>query len=416
MSLVDPTAIETATDGPVVALGEWQSSKETYSLSDRDLRTLNSEINADRTRVGVEFNADGKARFSARQFVGVVGLPDGPTIQIEPKAAGSNLLYMLRYGQGVRATTIEQDTTLQTGESFVDALAALYLRELREIIRRGIHSEYQRHQATEQRLRGQLDVQRQLQRQGPIPTEFECEYDHLTADTVTNQAILYGAAVLIRLVHDDDLRRKLEWHTAQLRKDVTLRPVRPAELDRIEVTRLNEYYADILRLVEPILRQSYVENIQIGQRQSFSLLVNMNRVFEAVVERAIEAVAERRHLDAEGQARTRTLLHGKPTVTMYPDFVVSSSGQACLVGDAKWKTGTVRNSDLYQIVSYSLAHEAPGVLLYPAQQRNAERHYVIDGGSHIEVHELPTNADVNNYEEFVKAIESSLNEIVTGFR
>ncbi|TQR22388.1 hypothetical protein C9J85_12210 [Haloferax sp. wsp5] len=38
------------------------------------------------------------------------------------------------------------------------------------------HSEYQTVSSEEKQLRGRLDVQRQLQRQGPVPTKFECTY------------------------------------------------------------------------------------------------------------------------------------------------------------------------------------------------------------------------------------------------
>ncbi|PYZ03045.1 hypothetical protein C8039_12620 [Halogeometricum sp. wsp3] len=117
-----------------------------------------------------------ESNISARQFVGVVALPDGPTIQISPKAAGNNLLYLLRYAQNVSPTTIEQQTGLGQGDSFVDALAALFNQELQEILRRGLHSEYQTVSSEEKQLRGRLDVQRQLQRQGPVPTKFECTY------------------------------------------------------------------------------------------------------------------------------------------------------------------------------------------------------------------------------------------------
>ncbi|AAV47207.1 unknown [Haloarcula marismortui ATCC 43049] len=160
----------------VIELTEWETSEERVELSPSDEDTLRTEVNADKKRLEYQFDREGRATFRARQFVGVVALPDGPTIQISPKAAGNNLLYLLRYAQNVSPTTIEQQTGLGQGDSFVDALAALFNQELQEILRRGLHSEYQTVSSEEKQLRGRLDVQRQLQRQGPVPTKFECTY------------------------------------------------------------------------------------------------------------------------------------------------------------------------------------------------------------------------------------------------
>lgn len=424
--LASDAGLVNATGDHVVELTEWGTSDEVVELSSADEDTLDTEVNGEATRLEYQYDRDGNATFRARQFVGVVALPDGPTIQVRPKAAGNNLLYLLRYAQDVSPATIEQQTGLGQGDSFVDALAALFNRELQEILRRGLHSEYQTTSSEEKQLRGRLDIQRQLQRQGPVPTKFECTYDVLTTDTTANQAILYGTVILSRLVADDDLRQELEWHIAQLREAISLRPVQPAELGSIEVTRLNEYYADILRLVEPVLRNLHVDNLDVGQQQSFSLLVNMNIVYEQAIERAVKAAAAKHSgWEATGQARTTNLIHGTPTVRMYPDFVITeipdvtstAEPDTFVVGDAKWKTGSVSNDDIYQLTSYVLGREAPGLMFYPDQDGTVERSYEIDSEWPLQIVELPTADASTNFEDFRQtfevAVEDALTDIIT---
>jgi 5-methylcytosine-specific restriction enzyme subunit McrC len=407
-------------DEAVITLTEWGSSDAGVALSAADEETLDAEINAEKTQLSYSYDRDGQATFHARQFVGSVALPDGPTIHIQPKAAGTNLGYLLRYAQGVTPTTIEQPLGLAVGESFVDALAALFNQELESILRQGLHTQYQTKRQAESQLRGRLDVQRQLQRQGPVPTAFECTYDELTPDTTANQAILYGTVVLSRLVADADLQQELEWHAAQLRDAVTLRPVRAAELEQIEVNRLNEYYADILRLVEPVLRNLHIDTLEMGQRQSFSLLVNMNTVYERVIDRAVSAVADRTSgWDAASQAHTTNLIRGTPTVNMYPDFAITAADdpdETLVVGDAKWKTGGVANDDIYQLTSYVLARDAPGVVFYPAQDGAAERSYTIDQEWPLEIVEIPTDAQAPDFESFVNALETAVERALTEVR
>ena len=81
------------------------------------------------------------AILTATQYVGVVSLRDGPTIQIRPKAAGTNLLYLLRYAHNTTATTFESQTPFRQGQTFLDALGALYEAELRRVLSRGLQTD-----------------------------------------------------------------------------------------------------------------------------------------------------------------------------------------------------------------------------------------------------------------------------------
>jgi 5-methylcytosine-specific restriction enzyme subunit McrC len=69
-------------------------------------------------------------------------------------------------------------------------------------------------------------------------------------------------------------------------------------------------------------------------------------------------------------------------------------------GDAKWKTGKVRQSDIYQLTAYQLADDVPGALVYPGQNGAVETEYTVRGQYPMVVHELPTSAAVNSYAEF----------------
>jgi 5-methylcytosine-specific restriction enzyme subunit McrC len=417
-----PAAIGDVVSAPderqVVRIGEWERSDDTYELTARDRRVLESEINTDATRIGVEYTPHGEARFHARQFVGVVSLPDGPMIQISPKAAGENLLHLLQYSREVTSTTVDQPVGLEAGASFVEAIAALFTTELETVLQRGLHKAYRTQEATRSNVRGQIELQRQLQRQGSAPTAFECRYSDQTRDTVANQAILYAGMLLKRLVSDPDLRQKLDWQTKELRRSVALHPISPQDLSQVELTRLNDYYADLLRLTEPIIRNMHIDNLDAGFRESFSLLVNMNTVFERAIERAVgDAVAGEEHLTVTPRAKTTTLVQGTPSVTLYPDFIIESTEgdqtESILVGDMKWKTGSVDNSDIYQMTSYVLAHDAPGILCYPGQEGTIETNYTIDSDWPLSVVEISTSHSADRYSDFVEALESNVQSMIT---
>lgn len=189
-------------------------------------------------------------------------------------------------------------------------------------------------------------------------------YDELTSDTVANRGIYQAALRLTYLVEDDQLSSQLQRQHQQLRTWVSTDPVTPVELARVETSRLNEHYETILRLAEHVLRNSYLDSFVPTEQTSFGLLVNMNTIFENAIERAAQdALRESEEWTATPQSRIEPIATGgDPPVNMYPDVVLKRDDEVELVADAKWKTGIISQSDIYQMTSYMLAHDVPGIL------------------------------------------------------
>lgn len=407
-----------------ISLKEHQKT-ERLCLSDRDLQTVRSEINEEQTRLKVIEKRDGSVRLKATEHVGIVSLPDAGTIEIRPKADQTDLLGLLRYAYGVTASTVDQPTAMTAGRKFIEALAALYTAELDVALDQGLHRDYRRTSETVPHLRGRLDVQRQLQRQGPTPTEFECTFDELTADTTVNRGVLYATALLSRLVRDRALSQALDRHHQRLRRRVTLTPIRAIELEGIELTRLASHYTDLFRLTKLVLRSVYIEELSAGGRASFALLVDMNGVFEKVVERGVrEAVADRRGWTVEDQASSQSLVTGgKRTFTIRPDVLVrDGDGLPVLVGDAKWKLDDPDNSDrepsngdIYQLIAYELAHDVPGVLFYPYQGDRVSSQYTVHGLHNLQTVEVPVSGQTDGGRRLPDLIQDTISSAIESF-
>nr|WP_303651947.1 hypothetical protein [Halovenus rubra] len=331
--------------------------------------------------------------------VGVVALPDGPTIEIQPKIGEPNLVTLLRYANGTEPTHLSRETKLESGTNFVDTVAALFLEELEVVLSQGLRREYIEVEGTEEYLRGRLNVRRQLAG-GPGKTDFECDYDEFSHDTTLNQTILCVANALSSLVDNTEIAGELREYESRLRRRVTLREVSIEEAEQIKLTRLTDYYEKVLALSQLVLKHIYIEDIVAGEGASYSLLIGMNDVFEKVVERtARESVDERGSWSVEGQARTDNLLRGNPSIRMRPDFVVKRHGEPVLIGDAKWKT-KVQNNDVYQVVAYQTAYDAPGVLVYPDNDGAVENDYSVKNGQSLAMLELPTGVNTVDVGEF----------------
>jgi 5-methylcytosine-specific restriction enzyme subunit McrC len=242
-------------------------------------------------------------------------------------------------------------------------------------------------------------------------------YDELTSDTVANRGIYQAALQLTYLVEDDQLSSQLQRQTQQLRTWVSTDPVTPAELARIETSRLNEHYETILQLAEHVLRNSYLESFVPTQQTSFGLLVNMNTIFEKAIERASKDVLlNSAEWEATPQSRiTPIATGGDPPVNMYPDVVIKRGGEVQLVADAKWKTGSISQSDIYQMTSYMLAHDVPGLLLFPEQSGEIETSYRVNDRQDLLVREVATRrrpTELSFATAFVDDFRTTLSEVI----
>lgn len=393
------------TDKPPIDLAEHDQS-DTLDLSSEDQSFL-EELAGDEGLLNVTYTREGKSRVSTSSYIGVAALPSGRRLNVTPKQTVSRLLTLLQYALDVSSTTVDKETSFSGAKTFIDAFGALFTAKLRQLLTHGIRRDYTRVESIETAVRGRLDVQRQLQRPTPVPTDFAVEYDTLTANTTANQAILAATQVLTRLVEGDTLAAALSRQATQLRQAVEPAYVTPTEIEAIETTRLNAYYADLLELSRLVIQRRFFENLTAGAVASFGLFINMNMVYEAVVERAVRVGAAQINPDwtVKGQGSLGELIDGPHAVGMQPDAVVlDEEGCVIAVADAKWKTGGDSSGDVYQLTSYMLAEDVPGLLVYP-QQDATERESVVQRDHVLRSVYLPTAADVSSATAYIEKIE-----------
>ena len=384
-----------------------------FTASDSDIDFLQS-LDVPQP-IEVEFTRDDKIRFSTSQYVGVMTLPSGTQIEVTPKESVSNVLWALQFALGVDANTIDSPTSLIQANTFVDALGALFASALEEVLQRGIHRDYQRRQEVSETVRGQIDVQRQLQRSTPVPTDFAIDYEAHTADTVLNRGILTATRWLVNLVESSALSSLLDHQRHRLRKHVSQEIVTASELEDVDLTRLNNHYEVVLDIARIVLAEEFFDDLLAGEQRSFGLFVNMNSIFEAMVERAFRLACSTLAHDwrVEDQASIPELIAGPHAVSMTPDVVIrDSSEQGQLVADAKWKTGQSNSADVYQVTSYILAIGAPGFLVHPQQTGDSLGASCVNDAYQLETKELPTAESAPSYEAYretlVQTVESWL--------
>lgn len=384
---------------------EEHDDTEPFPLSDEDTEFIQN-LGEDTSPLTLEFDRDGNAILNSSKYVGAVTLPSGTKVEITPKQTVSRLVWLLEFALDVPSETVETATPLTGADTFIDAFAVLFHAELKHVLQQGIRREYQRTQGVENAVRGRLDVTQQIQRQGLVPTDFAVEYDEFTADTPLNRGVLAATDILTMLVSNNDLAADLDYQRQQLRQFVSPEPVTRADLESVDITRLNEQYADLFTLTKLVLSRRFFEDVRIGERESYGLFMNMNDVFEKVTERAFSEAANYFHYEVYGQSDIASLIDGPHSVSMTPDIAVRNNKgeETIMIGDAKWKTSARSSSDVYQMTSYMLAEQASGLLVYPDQGGDQIARSKLQDSLPLASTELPTATDEETYDAYCAAL------------
>jgi len=337
--------------------------------------------------------SDGYARTT--QWVGVVQVP-GVQIEILPKIdalagaeakpdseeaqyeARRNLLYMLSVSGDVPVRSRDVARLAVRQAPLTETLAALFANRLRQELLRGPERAYQEHEANLRSFKGKLLVAQQVLHNAAHRERFYCRYDEFSDDTLMNRIFRAACRVLLEVTRTPATQDAL-WQCMLLLDNVTEVEIRDADFGLITINRQNERFEDVLRFCR-LLLSGQTPTIQAGGSRTFSLLFDMNKVFEGFVAGFLNRYVAQRFADVEvlphAGHHKRHLMEsdGLGVLRLEPDILVEGPEGPRLVIDTKWKLlsssrrgrGGVAESDLYQLYAYTRRYGcARSVLLYP---------------------------------------------------
>lgn len=336
--------------------------------------------------------SDGFAR--TRQWVGVVQVP-GVQIEILPKidalVAGSsgtgdeqvqyearrNLLYMLSLSGDVPVRSRDVARLAIRQAPLSETLAAIFADRLRHELLLGPEHAYQEREANLRCFKGKMRVSRQVLHNAAHRERFYCRYDEFSQDTLMNRIFRAACRRLLEATRTPGTQDALR-HCLLLLDGVDDVEIQESDFARITLTRQSERFEDVLRFCRLIL-SARTPTVQAGGSRTFSLLFDMNKVFERFV-----AAFLRRHVlgklpgvqifpQAAHHKRNLMECEGSGVLRLEPDVLVEAPASR-LVMDTKWKLlapgkrgrGGVADTDLYQLYAYTRRYGCKrSVLLYP---------------------------------------------------
>jgi 5-methylcytosine-specific restriction enzyme subunit McrC len=321
-----------------------------------------------------------------RSFVGRFALGD-LIVTIRPKLPDAPFLSLLRYAYGLRDLNLQETTEYSSKHvSFQELLVLQLATEVRELLTRGIHREYERKEDDLLNPRGRIEFHRLAGIRYLSRATLPCAHYPRTEDTLVNQALLAGLMQAQKIARGSDLSTKLIRLIETLRQEVSVR-----RLDKLliadaqaSVDRRTTAYKSALRIVSLLFESQGVSLERNGSTvAAFGFLFNMNTFFQALISRFLhdhlegfEVLDERsfeRSFDYDSAKNPRK----RKAPTTRPDFVIRHRGRIESILDAKYRDlweKDLPSEMLYQLTVYACMQEngrRRAVILYPTMASDA---------------------------------------------
>ena len=335
---------------------------------------------------------DNKISIENTSYAGLIQLQD-KRIHFSTKVK-TNLFYMLSFLKDENSFLYDQDKMIdiKEGANFFDIIGRLFLNELDEICRRGFYKKYVHKEENIRFVKGRLLIKSQVQNDIRKTPNFYCAYDDLTFDNLENRIILKATLLLIPLIRFNEMiKRDLIRHSFELRELASLVNVIPEDCNRIQYSKLNEYYKPIISLAKVILRFHFIRSTHEGMSKGFSFIVNMNKVYEDFITEIVEEIINEddkfSNYQVEKQARFDSLVREKKLITK-PDIILkrkNTKDDFPLIIDAKYKRQS-SSADYYQVIAYALALPTSKAccLIYPEDEEVEDKVLTLDTSPFVE--------------------------------
>lgn len=311
-------------------------------------------------------------------YVGYIRL-SSCSIEIIPKVQGGNsehsrrvLLNLLNCTGFLKINESEISELSLLRENLLEIIGYLFTKRLTKEIKKGLYQSYVVENEHLHRIRGKIDVKKQIRNYASKSTAVACEFDEFKTDTPLNQIFKMAMTKLLRNIKSNETQRLL-LHGIVNFDDVSSTYILSYQLDNIHFNRNNQRFYDSYLLAKLILSGS-ASTFQSGLSKNFSILFKMNELFEEYIAYLAKKVSS----DVTIKDRRYRLLVNEKTgyknFLLEPDLLINKNSDKQLIIDTKWKrydpsigSHGVQRNDLYQMYAYLTRYDRVQtvILLYP---------------------------------------------------
>ena len=324
----------------------------------------------------------------ARGVVGVIAA-GGTVLEILPKidvpgmegdqATGSirrRLVHMLAIALDLKIDAGQVTALDCQRETLLEILIRLFSEKLVDAVRQGMTRRYVEHADDLPAPRGRLNVTRQFTTLAVEPSRLACRFDALTPDIALNRIMKAAVTRLSRIARTTDNQRRLR-ELALAYADIADVPIPALRWDEVVLDRTNGRWRELLNLTRLLLGDRF-QTTSVGGSDGFSLLFEMNTLFEEYVSRMLRralAGTDLRVVSQGGRLYCLETVDRRQVFQTRPDILIKRGNAVLQIIDTKWKRIAgriddpkrgVSQADVYQMMAYGRLYRCGKLtLLYP---------------------------------------------------
>lgn len=315
-----------------------------------------------------------------------------------------NVLYMYSYIWDRKRTDDFIDLKATDDFVFSDLLAELFLKQVKQVIKRGLSKEYVDRKEEITAVRGRIDYRNTVLKQSLNKGRVYCEFDEYEENILLNQIVKNSA---IRLYRTDDIsfdNKKNLRSVIDILDNVDFVELDRNDFSKIRLNRNNDYYFMLLKICELIITSSMLDS-KSGEYHFYNIFdddEHMCAVFELFVYKFYDQELPEDH-KVYFQKQLRFNVENDEDLmlpVMKMDTVIESADRTLIIDTKYYKeymqAGQSRDKlisvNIYQMMSYLNSintdkENLKGMLLYPKPYDMDEinRTYSIDVTSNGEI-------------------------------
>ncbi|HIM96334.1 MAG TPA: hypothetical protein EYM57_00320 [Gammaproteobacteria bacterium] len=294
-----------------------------------------------------------------------------------PDQQRTTLIEMLDTAGDIEGLSAQQAGLGVSNHRLLDVFIRHFLKLLEAQLQQGLLRDYRDVEDTLDQVRGRIDLIRQQRENLFKPQRLACRFNELVADIPVNRLLHSALICMSNLASSSMLRQHIQ--SMRMRFGGISVIHKGEHLPRADdLNRMQRRYASVVELARLFIDGQYLD-ARAGQQQVYSLLFDMNQLFERFVAVKLRPTARKMGLRLMEQGPRKYLGDddsGKGRLLMRPDIsLLNALNQPVAILDTKWKLldsgnplASLSSADLYQLSTYASAYCCDQVmLLYPEQ-------------------------------------------------
>ncbi len=266
----------------------------------------------------------------------------------------------------------------------------MFLKEVEELVRRGLKSDYLSKEENLGFLKGKLKIKEHLRKNYIHKERFFVEYDEYLQDRVENQLIKTTLEFLYKKAKSNDSVKRIREFLFVF-DDISISKNPKADFSKVKLNRQMNDYELVLQWCKLFLNKESFVAFK-GKSAVFALLFNMNRIFEDYVTHCLKK--DNSQASIVPQKTSKSLLEEPRMFQLKPDLMIGDN----IIGDTKWKLIDSENrkdkydisqSDMYQMYAYGKKYKTEEIwLIYPKSEsftESMEIEFKFEANLHLKV-------------------------------